>query len=110
MGKLLDEIQTRISEAAQQPDVKTREVFLDLTALRQEFEDLRFDAKAKILSGVSKRIQLEDLNLGCFRIELHLDTLAGRGYYEVVAVDTNRASSNDRVTHPHVQDLSLIHI
>ena len=47
MGKLLDEIQTRISEAAQQPDVKTREVFLDLTALRQEFEDLRFDAKAK---------------------------------------------------------------
>ena len=104
MGKLLDEIQTRISEAGQQPDVKTREVFLDLTALRQEFEDLRFDAKAKILSGVSKRIQLEDLNLGCFRIELHLDTLAGRGYYEVVAVDTNRASSNDRVTHPHVQD------
>ena len=104
MEKLLVESKTTISEVSQQPSVKTSEVFLDLIALRQEFDDIRFDAKAKILSGVSKRIQLEDLNLGCFPIELHLETLSRRGYYEVIAVDTNRASSNDSVTHPHVQD------
>ena len=118
MENLLVETKTTISEVSQQPSVKTNEVFLDLMALRQEFDDIRFDAETKILSGVSRRIQLEDLNLGCFRIELHLETLSGRGHYEVIAVDTNRASSNDSVTHPHVQDdrlcegdaLSLIHI
>lgn len=103
MEKQLCEIKKTISEVAQQPSVKTSDVFLDLMALREEFDDIRFDAKRKILSVVSKRIQLEDLNLGCFRIELHLETLATRGYYEVIAVDPNQASSNDNVTHPHVQ-------
>ena len=104
MENQLCEIKKTISEVPQQPSVKTSDVFLDLMALREEFDDIRFAAKRKILSVVSKRIQLEDLNLGCFRIELHLETLATRGYYEVIAVDPNQASSNDNVTHPHVQD------
>ena len=104
MEKQLNEIKKTISEVAQLPFVKTSDVFLDLMALRQEFNDIRFDAKRKILSVVSKQIQLEDLNLGCFRIELHLETLGTRGYYEIIAVDPNQASSNDNVTHPHVQD------
>ena len=81
MQKQLSEIKKTISAVAQQPSVKTSDVFLDLMALREEFDDICFDAKRKILSVVSKRIQLEDLNLGCFRIELHLETLATRGYY-----------------------------
>ena len=104
LEKLLDETKKEISDVTKQTSVTTGEVFLDLMALKQEFDDLCFDSKKKILSCVSKRIQLEDLDLGRFRIELHLETLSRRAYYEVIAIDANRANSNDGVTHPHIQD------
>ena len=84
------------------------ELFRDLFVLSDEFVNPAFSKKEMRLSIVSKDIELDGLLLGAFRVELHLDSLsAPRPYYEVIAVDANHASSNDCVTHPHVQDNRL---
>jgi hypothetical protein len=88
--------------------VDESELFRDLAVLRDEFAGPIYNKKEMRLAVVTKDIALDGLQLGAFRIELHLDSLpAPRPYYEVIAVDANHASSNDCVTHPHVQDNRL---
>ena len=80
------------------------ELFRDLLVLSEVFSEAVFDKKEKRLSVVTKEISFERLQLGAFRIELHLDSLSsGQPYHEAVAVDPNRPPSNDDITHPHVQ-------
>ena len=84
--------------------VNEAELFRDLLVLAEEFPEAVFDKKEKRLSVVTKDISLDRVQLGAFRIELHLDSLSsGQPYYEVIAIDPNRPPSNDDVTHPHVQ-------
>jgi hypothetical protein len=55
-------------------------------------------------------IELEDVYLGPFAIELHVDRLAGSPAshcFDIVALEPNPASCNESVTHPHVQDKAL---
>jgi hypothetical protein len=89
-------------------EVHETELFRDLMALNEEAAKVEYDAKEKRLSVVTRDITLEAHTFGAFNIVLHLDTLSAspsrRAYYEVIAVDANRSSSNDDVTHPHVQD------
>ena len=84
------------------------ELFRDLLAINEQFPKVDFDAKANRLSVTTKDIALEDFGFGAFNIVVHLDSLttslSRRAYYEVIALDANRPSSNDDVTHPHVQD------
>lgn len=81
------------------------DLFRDLLTLKEEFTSATFSKREMWLSIVTKDIVLEDFRLGAFRVELHLDSLSSnRPYYEVIATDANRPSSNDGVTHPHVQD------
>ena len=86
-------------------EMSDTELFRDLLAARSQFEELEFDAKAKALAGNTKDIILDGHRFGAFRIVLCLKSLSrsGRANYEVVAIDPNRPSSNDDVTHPHIQ-------
>jgi hypothetical protein len=87
-------------------EVNEIELFRDLHVLSHEFSKVEFDPKAKRLSAVTKDITLDDCRLGAFKIVLHLDSVSTskRTYYEVIAIEPNRPSSNDDVTHPHIQD------
>ena len=68
--------------------VNEAELFRDLLVLTEEFPEAVFDKKEKRLSVVTKDISLERVQLGAFRIELHLDSLSsGQPYYEVIAID-----------------------
>lgn len=105
---LLNEAQQTLSRTKRQP-INDKEIFLDLMSLQREFDEIQFDAKAKRLSVVSRPIQLEQLHLGRFRIELHLDSLSPNkaGYYEVIAMEPNQADANENIVHPHVDENRL---
>ena len=81
-----------------------RQLFLDLIALEDEFDEVRYNLKRRRLSVVTEAIALEGVELGRFEIELDLDDW---GSYEVIALDPNSAASNAETTHPHVQDNCL---
>ena len=81
-----------------------RELFGDLIALEDEFDEVRWDRKG-ILSVVTEPVILDSIDLG--RFEIALDAGCGPhrewGSYEVIALDANPAASDSEVTHPHVQ-------
>ncbi|MEZ6093457.1 MAG: hypothetical protein R3C03_04345 [Pirellulaceae bacterium] len=107
LRKLRDCLEAELSKDVEPAGLVANEtdLFRDILALAEEFAEVNFDIKAKRLSVYTKDIMLEDIMLGAFEIEIHLDTLsADRPYYQVIAAAANRASSNDSVTHPHVQD------
>ena len=103
--KLLDGIKRALTEMKKNPELNPKEIFLDLAAIQEEFDDLHFDCKTKLLSVVSKAIHLEDIHLGRFKIQLELNSLSAEtsGLYEVIEVDPNPAAPNENVTHPHVE-------
>jgi len=81
-----------------------RELFEDLRALYEEFEDVTFDAKSKTLAVTTEPIELESILLGRFEIQLDCSRLTGGpNTYRVVALDPNPAACNESVTHPHIQ-------
>jgi hypothetical protein len=88
---------------------RLRDILLDLGHLQSEFEELRVDWDAETLVAVTPPIELEDVYLGRFAIELHWNRL-GRfdsGCFDIVAQDPQPAEANDSVAHPHVRDESL---
>ena len=76
-----------------------------------EFERFDYDAKQQTLSITTEPIRLENVYLGEFSIQLHIDRLSQvprrRNVYRIVAEDPHPATSNDSVTHPHVRDEEL---
>jgi hypothetical protein len=59
---------------------------------------------------VTDSIELEDVYLGEFRLELHLDRLrehADVSAFDVVALDPHPPGSSQDVSHPHVRDNQL---
>jgi hypothetical protein len=81
-----------------------RQLFLDLIALEDEFDEIHYNLKRRGLSVVTEAIALEGVELGRFEIELDLDDW---GSYEVISMDPNPAASSSETTHPHVQDNRL---
>jgi hypothetical protein len=87
-----------------------RSLVEDLRQLGDEFENVEFDLKGGRVVATTKPIELEDVPLGPFAIELHLKRLGDRfdsSCFGCVALKPNPASGNDSVTHPHVQDGQL---
>lgn len=82
------------------------DICADLIALRDEFDEVSFDRRGRIVSVTTEPIVLENVHLGPFEIRLDWDDLAegGPDNYRVIALDSNPAASSDSVTHPHVQD------
>ena len=68
--------------------------------------------REQVLVARTGPITLEDVSLGPFAIELHLDRLAGRrtpdaACFDCVALESKPAATDDAVTHPHVKGKTL---
>ena len=83
------------------------DLYRDILALREEFEEVEIDLGEHQLSVTTDRIVLEDIHLGRFDIRLNWRRLGSSSTYRVVALDPNPASKCDDITHPHVQDERL---
>ena len=83
--------------------LSVRDIWKDLVALEQEFEETQADLKERTLSVVTDRIVLEGIDLGRFQIVLAWDQGPAMSTYAVVALDPNPAATNPSVAHPHVQ-------
>lgn len=84
------------------------EIFRDLLAIHQEFDEVTIDLKTHEICATTDRIVLEDIPLGAFQIRLDWQRLGGtRHPYRVVALDPHPAARNDEVIHPHVQGEQL---
>ena len=79
----------------------------ELLALFDEFEDVEFIAKKKLIRCTTDPIELSDVQLGRFDIELDLRYIGQSNAYRVVARDANPATTCDSTTHPHVQSERL---
>jgi len=82
-----------------------RSLLDELKQLEEEFGGLQIDFKKKSISVVTEPIELEDVYLGSFSIQLCWSRLGKEmdGHcLEIIALEPNPAASNDGVTHPHV--------
>ena len=87
-----------------------RDLFDELNHLADEFGGYTFVAASRTLSVTTEPIELEDVYLGPFEIELDLGRLADvehRAPYRIIAVDPHPATGNESVTHPHVSQQQL---
>jgi len=82
------------------------EIYSDLSALSEEFEEFAFDRSDQLLSVTTEPIELEEVYLGPFEIRLDWSDLHSpeRQPYRVVATDPHPSAAKESVTHPHVQD------
>ena len=82
------------------------DIYHDLVALREEFEQLNYDRKGSWLSIVTEPIVLSGVYLGPFEIRLKWGqpTRGEMPVYRVIAQDPHPAESRENVTHPHVMD------
>lgn len=89
-----------------EPRVSASDIYRDLLALGEIFEEMDFDLACKRLSVTTDAIVLEGVYLGPFEIQLQwFRPLQGSApAYRVVAKDPHPAESRDNVTHPHVMD------
>ena len=90
------------------PDL--RSIWLELVQIGQEFEDWNYDVDAQVVRVTTEAIDLEEVYLGPFRIELALNLLSTPSRwppYKVIACDPQPAQANESVTHPHVSDERL---
>lgn len=86
------------------------EMYQELIQADEEFDGLMYHKEGDLLSVQTEPIELEDVYLGEFEIQLHVPGLAEMRYnsvYRVVALDPHPAASNECVTHPHVSDERL---
>ncbi len=86
------------------------EVCQELIQADEEFDGLMYHSEGDLLAVTTEPIELNDVHLGEFEIQLHVHSLAEMRYnsiYRIVALDPHPAASNECVTHPHVSDERL---
>jgi hypothetical protein len=104
----LREISRQVSASGRlQLPQTVREIFRDLIALSDEFEDVKVDGANQTLSVTAEPIILKEIDLGPFEIRLHWDRIGERRPYEVVALEPNPAGESSDTTHPHVKGEQL---
>ena len=104
----LRELSDSLLVADQVPDPPSqRDLYEELLATRDEFDDFEFDLREQTLSVTTGAIELAEIVLGRFRIGLNLADLAGSGDYTVIAETPVPSASRSDATHPHVLDNRL---
>ncbi len=87
--------------------LSTAELVAELNSLETEFPGVEFDLHNHTISVTTDTIDLEDVYLGPFRIELSLNpNIDGLGY-AVTAIDPQPSTHDEEVTHPHVREGGL---
>ena len=84
--------------------VSPRDLYEDIVALEDEFEEVTWNRSAKTLSVITDPIELEQIDLGRFEICLDWSKLTVGSPYRVIAREPQPAASDQSVTHPHVSD------
>jgi hypothetical protein len=108
LGERLADSRSRLAGARNLLRIQSaRDVFVDLVALDDEFDDVEIDLQQKTLAITTDAVVLENIDLGRFRILLHWNDLPDPGAYEVQALDPQPAASDHTTTHPHVRDSGL---
>jgi hypothetical protein len=98
---LLDQLQ----EAIPQKIVPLAgEIYRDLMALADAFEDVQCDVEEHMISITTEAVILDGIDLGRFQIRLDWEQILQPQPYKVVALDPHPAESNASVTHPHVSE------
>ena len=83
--------------------VSPHDLYEDILALEDEFEEVTWNRSARTLSVITDPIELEQIHLGRFEICLDWSKLAEAAAYRVIAREPQPAASDESVTHPHVQ-------
>lgn len=82
--------------------IQPRDLYDDLLVLTQEFPEVRIDFRLHLLCVTTESIELEDMNLGPFRLELDWSRLTSIELpMRVLALEPNDLSPTG-VPHPHV--------
>jgi hypothetical protein len=84
-----------------------RDLYGEITQLRQEFDGISCNCKDSHLAVTTEAIELHGVYLGEFEIVLDINRLSrecGSDTFLVRALDPHPAASNRGVTHPHVSD------
>jgi hypothetical protein len=84
-----------------------RMLYEELQALSDDFLEVDVDRVLHELVVCTERIVLDDIELGRFEIRLSLQGTCLPTSFRVIALDPNSSSSDDNVSHPHVQGESL---
>ncbi len=106
----LDDLYHKLADANGTPcqHVSATDVYGDLVALKNEFEEVDIDLEEKELSVTTDSITLDGIFLGPFQIRLQWQHIGQSAQpYRVVALDPHPAAKSDEITHPHVQDERL---
>lgn len=101
LAGLKEDLEERISPG---PVPALGALYQEISALFEEFEDVKYTPKCQSLTVTTEPIELEEVFLGRFEIRLNLRDLGRDEAYEVVALQPHPAGTNESVTHPHVQD------
>ena len=102
--RLLELVPPLKEQAARKEPPKESEIYREIVALEEEFDEVECDLASGELWVTTEPIVLEGIDLGRFDIRLDWNRLSGSPPYRVVALEPNPAAANDSVTHPHVQD------
>jgi len=106
-GGLEDSLRQLPSRPAEGRRCSALDIYRDLAALKDEFQQLDIDLKQHELAVTTDRILLDDFDFGPFQIRLDWHKLGSPQPYRVVALEPYPAARNEDVTHPHVQQEQL---
>jgi hypothetical protein len=81
-----------------------RDVYHELVALHEEFDEVEIDLRGTEIVVTTDRIVLEDLDFGPFQIIWSWSPSPSDQGVKVVAQEPNRPTSRDDMSHPHVLD------
>jgi len=101
----IDTLDDKITALFEPPSIcSPREVCEELLALADSFSNVEFDRSKQWITVTTEPIELDDVELGAFRIRLDLRRLGTSQPYRVLAVDPHPAASCASTLHPHVQE------
>jgi hypothetical protein len=84
-----------------------RDIFADLSALVDEFEDVAIVLSDTLVAVTTAPVLLEGTALGRFQVRLYCERIGMAHPFDVVALAPNPAHSSQDTTHPHVVDERL---
>jgi len=98
-------LRSKLAEAMRSRQLLSEKAIADdLLALSEEFDEVQIDLTNKRIAVETPPIELQDIELGSFRVVLEWSKLRYHHAYRVGALDPNPAASKSGVTHPHVRD------
>jgi hypothetical protein len=112
LEELKAEFQASLDELKRTPERHSvsllGDIYDDLVALQDEFQDMQLDLKGRRVSVKTQPIELEGQYLGRYEIALDYERLdEGASCYEILALDGSGSAADDEVTHPHVRSGTL---